>query len=130
MFPTSQLEELQEFNNRQQKLLSENHSAPNMQASILTAQASNLQLPPEKQTNSSSGISQAKRIRKQARHVLLHKELHFPQPGKGASHSLLLDRKDIYSSVIQWSSQQKPGEVRSSCDFRIRASADIFCTLI
>ncbi|EHS62977.1 uncharacterized protein PGTG_21344 [Puccinia graminis f. sp. tritici CRL 75-36-700-3] len=82
-----------------------------MQASILTAQASNLRLPPEKQGNTLSGISRAKRIHKQARHVLLHKELRFPQPGKGASHSLLLDCKDIYSSAFQWSSQQKDSEV-------------------
>ncbi|KAI7938769.1 hypothetical protein MJO28_014348 [Puccinia striiformis f. sp. tritici] len=110
VFPASQLDELQEFNTCRLKLFLAGHPAPNLEASTLSSQASNFRLPTSQQTQTSSGVSRAKRIRKQAQHVLIHKELYFSQAGKGAAHPSLLDDNKIHTSVYKWSVKQQPGQ--------------------
>ncbi|KNF06105.1 hypothetical protein PSTG_00616 [Puccinia striiformis f. sp. tritici PST-78] len=110
VFPASQLDELQEFNTCRLKLFLAGHPAPNLEASTLSSQASNFRLLTSQQTQTSSGVSRAKRIRKQAQHVLIHKELYFSQAGKGAAHPSLLDDNEIHTLVYKWSVKQQPGQ--------------------
>ncbi|POW18266.1 hypothetical protein PSHT_05996 [Puccinia striiformis] len=88
----------------------QSHPAPNLEASTLSSQASNFRLPTSQQTQTLSGVSRAKRIQKQAQHVLIHKELYFSQAGKGAAQPSLLDDNEIHTLVYKWSVKQQPGQ--------------------
>lgn len=117
-FPQMQLDDLREFNVRRKELFISKSTSPTITASILTAQSSVRRMPPNQPA--STGVSRAKKIRLQARHLLLHHELVFSQTGFKTSHPSILDDQRVREGLFNWAAQMKPGEV---------SSLSLFCLL-
>lgn len=80
-YPHLLIDELREFNNRRKELTLAKAPSPAIKASVLTAQSTAHRSLLAKGVIITTGISRAKRVRSQANHVQLFRELSFPQQG-------------------------------------------------
>lgn len=111
-YPSLELDELCEFNSLRHELALDNKKTPAITASRLAVKSSFRRLPMSKKNPSfSSGVSRARRLRGQAKHIVTFKELLTSNTGLKTHHDSMLDNKDMFKALYQWTVEQKPGKV-------------------
>ncbi|KAH9810012.1 hypothetical protein DFH28DRAFT_903555, partial [Melampsora americana] len=129
-YPSLILDELREFNSRRLELTLSQTKSPSVCASYIASQSSCRRLPPSNLPKFVTGTSRARRIRQQARNLILTGELVLSATGMSSRPASALDDKRVEIAIYQWLLTKKPGEVRfllsnlserltNSTDFRI-----------
>lgn len=109
-FPSLMLDELREYNHQKRELARSGVKSAATNASILTAQSSCRRLP-SPNSQFSSGVGRAKKIRYQANYLLKNEVLSFSKIGHATQHKSMLDDKRVTKALLSWTSTKKPGEV-------------------
>ncbi|KAH9814357.1 hypothetical protein DFH28DRAFT_894648, partial [Melampsora americana] len=110
-YPSLILDELREFNSRRLELTLSQTKSPSVCASYIASQSSCRRLPPSNLPKFVTGTSRARRIRQQARNLILTGELVLSATGMSSRPASALDDKRVEIAIYQWLLTKKPGEV-------------------
>ena len=120
IFPQIILDNLKEFNSLRYQFTISGTKLPSEAAALATAQSSLRQHSKKNHIqHQQSGIYLARKIVRQACHIVTHQELLLPKQGNHKNHQSLLDNMKLRESLFKWAAEQVPGAVSNFIFFLI-----------